>query len=50
MKKKYLLEYTWGHSDLVHEEQEVETDDINWTLDQVARHRGNIKFIKVEQL
>ena len=45
-KQKYLLEYTWGHSNLMHEEIEIETDDINWTMDQISRHRNNINFVK----
>ena len=50
MKQKYLIEYTWGYTNLVHEEQEVETDDIDWTLDQIDRHRGGIQFLKVQKL
>lgn len=50
MKSKYLLEYTWGIDNPVYEEQEIETDNIGWSLDQIARHRGNIKFIKVQKL
>ena len=48
--KKYLLEFSWGTDNPVHEEMEVEADDIAWTLDQIARNRGNIKFNKVKQL
>jgi len=47
MKKTYLLEYTWGENNLIHEEIEIKTDDINWTMDQISRHRNNIKFTKV---
>ena len=50
MKQKYLIEYTWGYTNLVHEEQEVETDDIDWPLDQIGRHRGGIQFLKVQKL
>ena len=50
MKQKYLIEYTWGYTNLVHEEQEVEIDDIDWTLDQIGRHRGGIQFLKVQKL
>ena len=36
MKSKYLLEYTWGIDNPVHEEQEIETDNIGWSLDQIV--------------
>jgi hypothetical protein len=49
-KQKYLLEYTWGENNPMHEEIEIETDDINWTMDQISRHRNNIKFTKVIKL
>ena len=45
---KYLIEFTWGHDNPIHEEIEVETDDINFTCEQIARNRGNIKFTKVQ--
>jgi|TARA_B100000424_G_scaffold224204_1_gene184000 hypothetical protein len=50
MKQKYLIEYTWGYTMCQHEEQEIETDDIDWTLDQIGRHRGGIQFLKVQKL
>jgi|TARA_B100000902_G_C26698841_1_gene616119 hypothetical protein len=44
---KYLIEFTWGNNNPIHEELEVETDDIKWTCDQIARNRGNIQFTKI---
>ena len=49
-KTKYIIEYTWGDSNPIHEEMEVETDDINWTVEQIGRNRQYIKFIKVEKV
>lgn len=48
-KDKYIIEFTWGDK-VVHESMEIETDDINWSLDQIGRHRNNITFIKVERI
>tara|TARA_B100000768_G_scaffold84958_1_gene80341 strand:+ start:337 stop:492 length:156 start_codon:yes stop_codon:yes gene_type:complete len=47
MKKTYLIEYTWGTDNPIHEEMEVTTDDINWSLGQIARNRSNIIFKSV---
>ena len=44
-KTKYLIEYTWGIDNPIHES--IETDDIDWTLDQFARNRGGIQYTKV---
>lgn len=49
-KTKYLVEFTWGNDNPVREEMEVTTDDINWTLDQISRNRGNITFTKVLEI
>tara|TARA_Y100000589_G_scaffold226259_1_gene213757 strand:- start:485 stop:652 length:168 start_codon:yes stop_codon:yes gene_type:complete len=49
-KTKYLIEYTWGLDNPIREEMEVTTDDINWTLDQIARNRGGIRFTSVKEL
>ncbi len=48
-KDKYIIEFTWGEN-IVHESMEIETDDINWSLDQIGRHRNNIHFTKVERI
>lgn len=47
MKKTYIIEYTWGIDNPIHEEMEVTTDDINWSLGQIARNRGGIIFKSV---
>tara|TARA_B100000767_G_C19298956_1_gene342699 strand:+ start:200 stop:355 length:156 start_codon:yes stop_codon:yes gene_type:complete len=49
MKKTYIIEYTWGEDNPIHEEMEITTDDINWSLGQIARNRGNIKFTSVKE-
>ena len=49
-KEKYIVEFTWGDNNPIHEEIELETDDINWSLDQIGRHRNSIKFTKVEKI
>lgn len=48
---KYLLEYKWGKSEpQMHEVKEIETDDINYTIKQIGRHRPFIEFLKVKQI
>lgn len=48
---KYLLEYKWGVNEpQVHETKEIETDNINYTLEQIGRHRPHIEFLKVKQI
>jgi len=47
MKKTYIIEYTWGIDNPIHEEMEVTTDNINWSLGQIARNRGGIIFKSV---
>ena len=49
-KEKYIVEFTWGDNNPIHEEIELKTDDINWSLDQIGRHRNGIKFTKVEKI
>ena len=48
---RYLIEYKWGFNEpQVKESQEITTDDLEFTLDQIGRHRGNITFTKIEKL
>ena len=47
---KYLIEYTWGGDNPIHESVEIETDDINFTLEQFARNRGGIQYTKVVKI
>ena len=49
-KDTYLIEYTWGKDNLVHESTKITTDDINFTLEQFGRNRTGIVFTKVEKL
>ena len=49
-KDKYIIEYTWGDKNPIHEEMEVVTDNISWTLDQIARNRAGIKFVQVYKI
>jgi hypothetical protein len=49
-KEKYMIEFTWGDNNPIHEEMEIETDNINWSLDQIGIHRNCIKFTKVEKI
>ena len=49
-KEKYIIEYMWGEKNPIHEEIEVNTDNISWTLDQIARNREGIEFVKIEKL
>ena len=49
-KDTYLIEYTWGKDNLVHESTKITTDDISFTLEQFGRNRTGIVFTKVEKL
>ncbi len=48
--EKYLIEFTWGMENPIHEELEVETDNIEYTCDQISRNRGNITFTNITKL
>ena len=48
--KKYLIEFSWGFDNPVHEELEVKTDNLDWTLEQIARNRGGIEFKNIKRL
>ena len=48
--EKYLIEYTWGGDNPIHESVEIETDDINFTLEQFDRNRGGIQYTKVVKI
>lgn len=46
----YLIEFTWGLDNSIKEEKQITTDDLDFTLDQLGRHRNNIQFIKIKQV
>lgn len=49
MDKTYIIEYTWGLDNPIREEMEVTTPDIEYTLEQIGRNRGGIRFTSVKE-
>ena len=49
MEKTYIIEYTWGLDNPIREEMEVTTPDIDYTLEQIGRNRGGIRFTSVKE-
>ena len=47
---KYLIEYNWGTNDKYNESVTIETDNIEYTCEQMGRHRNNIEFTKIKLL
>jgi|TARA_R110001592_G_scaffold179661_1_gene421381 hypothetical protein len=47
---KYLIEYNWGTNDKHNESVTIETDNIEYTCEQMGRHRNNIEFTKIKLL
>ena len=47
---KYLLEFEWGNEIPVKESIEIETDDLNWTIEQIQRHRGGFTLTKLKAI
>ena len=49
MKTTYIIEFTWGLDNPIREEMEIKTNDINYSLEQIARNRGGIRFTSVKE-
>ena len=47
---KYLIEYNWGSSEKQNESVTIETDNIEYTCEQMGRHRNNIQFTKIQAI
>lgn len=45
---KYLIEYNWGTDNKHNESVTIETDNIEYTCEQMGRHRNNIEFTTIK--